>query len=75
MRGFAFAPARLEIAAGDTVIWINRDVVPHTATVEGSWDSGSIAGSARWQVVPSQQGSTEYTCTFHPTMRGTIVVR
>jgi plastocyanin len=75
MRGFAFVPARVEIAPGDTVVWMNRDVVPHTATREGlAWDSGSIGPGARWQLVASDTGTQSYVCTFHPTMRGAVVV-
>ena len=32
IRGMAFHPAVLEIHRGDTVVWVNRDFVPHTAT-------------------------------------------
>ena len=41
--GFVFTPERLEIFEGDTVIWINDDVAPHTATaVDGDWDTGRL---------------------------------
>jgi plastocyanin len=76
MRGFAFMPARLEIAAGDTVVWVNRDVVPHTASHGGrAWDSGSVGPGARWHLIASDTGTQSYVCAFHPTMRGTLVVR
>ena len=32
IRGMAFHPEALEVRRGDTVVWINRDMVPHTAT-------------------------------------------
>ncbi|HEX7123656.1 MAG TPA: cupredoxin family copper-binding protein [Gemmatimonadaceae bacterium] len=76
MRGFAFVPERVEVAVGDTVVWINRDVVPHTATgKDAEWNSGSIASQQRWSLVPSDTGTFAYICTFHPTMTGTLVVR
>lgn len=75
MKGFAFVPERVELAVGDTVVWINRDIVPHTATEKDSvWDSGSIAPQQRWSLVPSNTGRQNYICTFHPTMTGTLVV-
>jgi plastocyanin len=76
IRGFAFLPATLEVAAGDTVLWINRDVVPHTATRDGrGWDSESINAEQAWRLIASSPGSQPYSCTFHPSMRGTLVVR
>lgn len=74
MRAFQFDPATLTVAPGDTVVWINRDAVPHTATSEdGAWDSGSIAAGGSWSRVVEGAGAEAYLCTFHPTMRGVIV--
>lgn len=76
IRGFAYIPATLRVAPGDTVVWINRDVVPHTVTDEGTaWDSGSLDAEATWRIVADSAASGEYYCVFHPTMRGELVVR
>jgi len=75
MRDFVFRPARIEVDVGDTVVWLNRDALPHTATARGAWDSGGMASGARWSWVASRRDTVEYICTYHPTMRGTIVVR
>ena len=39
----AFHPEVLEVQRGDTVVWINRDIVPHTATAtrKSGWDTGT----------------------------------
>jgi plastocyanin len=29
-----FRPEHLTVASGDTIVWINKDLVPHTATSE-----------------------------------------
>jgi plastocyanin len=76
IRGFAYLPATLQVAAGDTVVWINRDVVPHTATRDDRlWDSGSINAEQSWRLVATSPGSQSYYCAFHPVMRGELVVR
>jgi plastocyanin len=76
IRGFAYLPATIQVAAGDTVIWINRDVVPHTATRDGRrWDSGTINAEQAWRLVATSPGSQPYYCAFHPAMRGELVVR
>lgn len=76
IRGFAYLPATLEVAAGDRVVWANRDVVPHTATRDGGgWDSGSLEAERAWRLIATPEGSQSYYCAFHPTMRGVLVVR
>jgi plastocyanin len=76
IKNFRFEPAQLSVARGDTVVFSNTDFVPHTATARDStWDSKSIDGSTTWSFVPTVAGRHEYLCTFHPTMRATIVVR
>lgn len=76
IRGFAYLPATLEVTAGDTVVWINRDVVPHTATRDGQgWNSESIDAGQTWRLVAASGASQPYYCTFHPNMRGLLAVR
>ena len=76
IKNFAFEPAELTIARGDTVVWSNTDFVPHSATARDSaWDSKDIAANATWRDVPGKAGRYEYYCVLHPTMKGTIVVR
>jgi plastocyanin len=75
MRGFGFQPARVSAAIGDTVVWVNRDALPHTATAaDGAWDSGELAGGQSWSRVVTEAGAVDYVCAYHPTMRGRIDV-
>jgi plastocyanin len=73
MRTFAFAPAELTVAEGDTVVWRNADILPHTATAAGTFDSGSVAAGAEWRWVATA-GDLDYLCIFHPTMKGKVTV-
>ena len=73
---FAFAPAMLTVAPGDTIVWSNADFVPHTATArDAEWDSKSIDGSASWRMVARGTGRHDYYCAFHPTMKAAVIVR
>lgn len=73
---FRYQPQTVEARAGDTIVWINRDVLPHTATDRASgWDTGSMAAGAQGSVVVEQPGSYAYVCAFHPNMAATLVVR
>ncbi len=72
--GFQFVPPRITVAVGDTLTWVNEDIVPHTATAAtGAWDSGTIAAKGRATIVIRASGRVEYRCALHPSMRGTVV--
>jgi len=77
IRGMEFHPAELTVVPGDTVVWINRDIVPHTATANGrtQWDTGSLAHGQAGRYVATRAGAVAYACTFHPTMKGTLTIR
>src|SRR5882672_1456926 len=76
MRAMAFAPTRIEVSAGTTVEWTNRDQLPHTITADdGSWDSGPIAAGATWRHTFTAAGTFAFHCTPHPFMTGVVVVK
>ena len=73
----SFKPASLTIRPGDTVEWVNKDLMPHTATAagKGGFDSGTIATGKSWRRTFTTGGELPYVCTFHPAMKGTVQVR
>ena len=75
-RGFGFVPALVTVAPGDTIVFVNRDALPHTATAtDSTWDSGELTSGASWSLVAGDAGTTGYICAYHPSMRGSIDVR
>jgi len=76
MKNLAFIPRRLEVVAGTTVAWKNDDPLDHTVVAEDrSFDSGLIRSGATWQRTFSRPGTYEITCTPHPFMKATVVVK
>lgn len=75
IRDFAFDPPGLSVAVGDTVVWTNRDVVPHTVTIAGGGDSGALEEGQSWEFTVTTSGRLAYACGFHPSMAGEINVR
>jgi plastocyanin len=75
IKGFQFVPERLEVSTGDTIIWKNEDIVPHTATAKKGFDSKGIEKGQSWRFVAKQKGAFQYICTFHPTMKAELVVK
>jgi plastocyanin len=75
--GMQFKPDTLTVGRGDTIVWINDDPVAHTATsvAAGAFDSRTIAPGGRWTYRAAAPGRYPYACTFHPTMRATVVVK
>jgi plastocyanin len=74
MRGNSYGPRRAEVTLGDTVVWVNRDIVRHDAVKPGVFDSGELKGGERYEWVPGDTGVVEYRCTIHQRMRGEIRV-
>jgi plastocyanin len=75
IEGSAFNPAIVTARVGDSVVWVNKDFFPHTATgQDGAFDSGMLMPEASWTFTAAERGTLDYTCTYHPTMRGTVRV-
>ena len=74
----ALREVTLTIQRGDAVMWQNQDTASHTATRDEDpkrFDTGSLdTGETSQPVVFADAGTFEYTCLFHATMRGTIIV-
>jgi YVTN family beta-propeller protein len=71
--GFAFTPASLTVAPGQTVTWTNADSVPHTVTADGgAWDSGRLPPGASFSFTPARPGTYAYHCAIHPFMRAVV---
>jgi len=74
IENLAFVPAEMEVKVGDTIEWVNKDPIAHTATVNGRWEVMIPAGATATRVVEAGDG-VEYYCRFHPNMTGRIVIR
>jgi plastocyanin len=77
IRGMSFHPEVLEVRHGDTVVWLNRDIVPHTATArrKSGWTTGALLPGKSGQYVARHRGEDPYFCELHPTMLGKLIVR
>lgn len=76
IREFSFFPHRIVVAPGDTIVWVNRDIVPHTITANsGMWRSQALEEGQTWEVVIEIHGHIGYFCEFHPHMTGVLASR
>jgi plastocyanin len=76
IQNFVFSPKTLSVKAGDRITWINKDIVPHTATAaDTSWDTGNLKLNESGTVTVTKDMVTGYFCRFHPSMKGKVTVR
>jgi len=63
-----FTPATFSARAGDTVTWVNKGQVPHTATAAGGAFDLPLAPGASASTVLQKPGTIKYVCTYHSYM-------
>lgn len=69
-----FVPAEVTVKAGDTIEWVNKDILAHTATAaNGDWNV-TIAPKQTSRLVVKKPGTIDYFCKYHPNMKGRVVV-
>jgi plastocyanin len=71
-----FIPANVQITAGSTLTWTNKDYVAHTATSSDgfSFDTKTIIPNDSISLSMRNKGFFTYYCKIHPWMIGTITV-
>jgi plastocyanin len=69
-----FSPADLPVHAGDTVVWINHDMVAHDITEQKNkaWTSSLLQPGQSWKMVITKD--EEYYCSIHQVMTGKIIL-
>ena len=75
IQNFAFTPNTITLPVGTTVIWTNKDSVPHTVTSNGgAFGSGTLSQGQTFQFTFNTVGTFDYHCAIHPFMTAKVVV-
>jgi plastocyanin len=70
-----FGPVPQQLHKGDTIVWVNRDFLRHSATAaDHSFDVDLPAG-ATGKTLLAKSGSISFVCRYHPGMRGVLQVK
>lgn len=72
MRSMSYGRIPAGIKAGDTIVWVNRDNVPHSVTARNRSFNFVVPQGRSLRVTVRQIGTFAFYCTYHPAMRGTI---
>jgi plastocyanin len=70
-----FQPAEITLMKGDTVEWVNNDIVAHNVRElkNDSWASPTLASGESWKMVVTQ--SADYYCSIHVVMKGKLILK
>jgi amicyanin len=72
-----FSMPEMTIAIGTTVTWTNKESASHTVTSDdGSYlNSPTLTNGQTYIKTFDKEGTYEYYCEYHPTMKGKIIVK
>jgi plastocyanin len=74
MQNLVISPAEASAKVGDTVEWINKDVLAHTATARNGDFDVTMPPNKTVTSVLKKAGSIDYYCRFHPNMKAALIV-
>jgi len=76
-----YSPTLVHIGTGTSISWVNPTADLHSITHDGcktgegcAFDSGPLGPNGTFTVPHLPPGSYSYHCSFHPIMRGVLVV-
>ncbi|MGD8325969.1 MAG: cupredoxin family copper-binding protein [Sphingomonadales bacterium] len=73
---FLFGPDTITVNVGDSIEWVNKDFVPHTATeISADWDTTQLNKNEAKSLIFSNPGEFDYICAYHPEMHGKVIVK
>ena len=74
MANMSFGKLPKSVKVGDTITWVNRDTVPHTATARDKSFDVRVQQGQSVSMVVKKAGNIAFYCIYHPAMRGTLAV-
>ncbi len=73
---FSFSPQTITISPGTTVIWTNRDDIPHTVVSDDKvFKSKVLDTDEKFSFTFDKAGNFPYFCSIHPKMTGKVIVQ
>ncbi len=69
-----YGPAPAHLRAGETLVWVNHDILRHSATAEDKSFDVDLQPGKQGQIVAKKPGVYSYFCKYHPGMKGKLTV-
>jgi plastocyanin len=70
-----FGPLPADLHVGDSIVWVNRDFLKHSATAADHSFDADLAAGAKAKTVLRHKGAIPFVCRYHPGMRGVLQVK
>ena len=71
-----YSPQTLTVHANDSIIWVNKDLFPHTVTADHkTFNSKIIDAGKSWKYIARKKGHFFYHCDLHLQMKAEIRVQ
>ena len=70
-----FGPVPATLHVGDSIVWVNRDFLRHTATAADHSFDADLPPGAKATVKLKKAGAIAFSCRYHPGMRGVLQVK
>jgi plastocyanin len=74
MENLEIVPADVSAKVGDTVEWVNKDVLAHTATARNGDFDVMMPPKTTMIYVLKKAGTVDYYCRFHPNMKARLKI-
>lgn len=74
MQNLEITPAVVSAKVGDTVEWVNKDFIAHTATARNGDFDVNLPPNKTARFVLKKAGTVQYYCRYHPNMTATLKV-
>lgn len=75
IKDMKFVPDDITVSKGDTILWVNKDMMAHDVTeqVSKAWSSSPIPAGGSWKMEVT--GDADYYCSIHEVMKGKIELK
>ena len=73
---FSFSPQTITVKTGTTIVWTNRDDIPHTVVSDDKvFKSKVLDTDEKFSFTFDKAGNFPYFCSIHPKMTGKVIVQ
>lgn|SRR3989344_2129478 len=73
IKDFSFSPDTLTVKQGAKLTWLNQDSVTHNIKSD-TFNSPDLNQGEKFELTFNTNGSFDYICGLHPSMKGKIIV-